>query len=55
MRYEHVDASGRLMTGTCRSVPERLEGGRLRMHETRRWTGGDLSEGTSTLGEAAAE
>lgn len=51
MRYEHVNKSGELMTGKCRSVPETLADGRLRMHETWEWTSGDRSRGTSTLEE----
>ena len=51
MRYHHVNTSGDLMTGICRSQPELLEDGRLRLHEEWRWTSGDLSSGTSTLEE----
>jgi hypothetical protein len=51
MRYEHVNKDRELMTGKCRSVPERLQDGRLKLHETWQWTSGDLSEGTSTLEE----
>ncbi|RNJ54550.1 hypothetical protein D7B24_000329 [Verticillium nonalfalfae] len=51
MRYEHVNDSGALMTGRCRSVPERLADGRLRMHETWRWTSGDGTAGESVVEE----
>ncbi|KAM0268541.1 hypothetical protein ACHAQH_009956 [Verticillium albo-atrum] len=51
MRYEHVNDKGELMTGRCRSVPEKLEDGRLRMHETWKWTSGDETEGESVVEE----
>ncbi|KAF3349810.1 N amino acid transport system protein [Verticillium dahliae VDG2] len=51
MRYEHVNVGGALMTGRCRSVPERLADGRLRMHETWRWTSGDGTAGESVVEE----
>ena len=55
MRYAHVDQAGALRTGICHSIPERLPGGRLRLHETWRWTDGDGSEGTSLLEEIEPE
>ncbi|MCW5730658.1 MAG: n-acetylglutamate synthase [Alphaproteobacteria bacterium] len=51
MRYQHVTAAGELMTGTCRTRPEILPDGRLRLHERWRWTCGDGAEGTSILEE----
>jgi len=51
MRYAHVNASGELMTGECRSTPEVLSDGRLRLHERWRWTSGDGSAGTSVIEE----
>ena len=51
MRYSHVNDRGELMTGECRSVPEVLPDGRLRLHETWRWTSGDGSAGTSVIEE----
>lgn len=51
MRYQHVNHAGELMTGQCRSVPETLPDGRLRMHETWQWTAGDKSSGESTIEE----
>jgi len=51
MRYCHVNAAGALMTGECRSTPELLEDGRLRLHERWRWTSGDGSEGESLVEE----
>jgi hypothetical protein len=51
MRYHHVNARGELMTGQCKSQPELLEDGRLRMHEKWRWTGGGDGEGESIIEE----
>jgi hypothetical protein len=52
-RYQHVNTSGELMTGQCRSTPEALPDGRLRLHESWRWTSGDMSEGRSVVEEVA--
>lgn len=54
MRYQHVTETGELMTGVCRTRPERLPDGRLRLHENWRWTCGDHSAGTSILEEIRA-
>ena len=54
MRYQHVNQKGELMTGTCRSVPETLPDGRLRLHEKWRWTSGDGSSGESIVEELAS-
>lgn len=51
MRYQHVNAEGELMTGICRSTPEVLADGRIRLHEKWRWTSGDLSSGESIIEE----
>ena len=51
MRYQHVDATGRLRTGACQATPEVLADGRLRLHEEWRWTNGDLSAGRSIVEE----
>lgn len=50
-RYAHVNASGGLMTGECRTTPEVLPDGRLRLHEEWRWTSGDGSSGRSVVEE----
>ncbi len=50
-RYGHVNREGELMTGECRTTPERLPDGRLRLREEWRWTSGDLSSGTSVVEE----
>ncbi len=51
MRYQHINTSGELMTGECRSTPEILPDGRIRLHEKWQWTSGDCSAGESTVDE----
>jgi hypothetical protein len=51
MRYHPVNDAGELMTGRCRSTPELLPDGRLRLHERWQWTSGDGSEGESVVEE----
>lgn len=51
MRYHQVNTKRELMTGICRSTPELLPDGRIRLHETWKWTSGDGSEGSSVLEE----
>lgn len=51
MRYQHVNSKGTLMTGICLSKPEILPDGRIRLHESWRWTCGDESSGESILEE----
>lgn len=54
MRYAHVNRRGDLMTGRCRSTPEPLPDGRLRLHERWQWTSGDQSSGESVVEELKA-
>ena len=51
MRYHQVNQKGELMTGICKSKPEILENGKIRLHETWQWTSGDKSEGKSIIEE----
>lgn len=51
MRYHHLNKAGDLMTGLCRSTPEVMENGKLRLHENWQWTCGDRTQGTSILEE----
>jgi hypothetical protein len=51
MRYSHVNNRGELMTGRCRSIPEAMADGRIRLHEKWQWTSGDLSSGESVVEE----
>jgi hypothetical protein len=51
MRYHQVNDKGELMTGVCRSIPEVMPNGKIRLHETWQWTSGDGSSGDSVLEE----
>ncbi|WP_406825754.1 n-acetylglutamate synthase [Pedobacter sp. KACC 23697] len=51
MRYHQVNKQGELMTGICRSKPELLANGKIRLHETWQWTSGDQSTGQSVIEE----
>lgn len=54
MRYQHLNSDGELMTGKCRSTPELLPDGRLRLREVWHWTSGDFSGGESVIEEVRA-
>lgn len=51
MRYHQVNIYGELMTGICTSTPEILSNGKIKLHESWRWTSGDKSLGKSILEE----
>jgi hypothetical protein len=51
MRYQHLNLAGDFRTGKCRSIPEFLADGRLRLHESWQWTDGDGSAVTSVVEE----
>ncbi len=51
LRYQQINTSGALMTGRCRSTPELLPDGRIRLHEDWQWTSGDGARGSSTVEE----
>ncbi len=51
MRYHQVNEERELMTGICQSCPEMMLNGKIRLHETWRWTSGDSSTGNSILEE----
>jgi hypothetical protein len=53
MRYQHINASGEFLHGKCRSWPEVLEDGRLRLYERWEWLSGDGSKGESVIEEIA--
>ncbi len=52
-RYHQINDRGEIQTGECRSIPQVLPDGRIRLHETWRWTSGDRSSGTSIVEEIA--
>lgn len=54
-RYQHVNNKNELMTGVCRSAPEILPDGRMRLHESWRWTSGDHSFGESVIEEISED
>jgi Domain of unknown function (DUF3291) len=49
MRYQHVNRDGEWRAGQCRSTPERLPDGRLRLHESWQWTTGAVGQGQSMV------
>ena len=51
MSYHQVNNKGEIMTGTCKSNPEILENGKIRLHENWQWTSGDESKGKSIIEE----
>lgn len=51
MRYQQINTKGELMTGICKSKPEILPSGKIRLHENWQWTSGDKSKGNSILEE----
>jgi hypothetical protein len=51
MRYHQVNRNGDFMTGTCISVREILDSGKIRLHEKWQWTSGGGSKGESILEE----
>ena len=51
MRYQHLTVDGELETGRRNSVPEKLDDGRLRLHESWRWTSGSGDSGQSVIEE----
>ena len=51
MRYHQVNEKNEIMTGICKSKPEILENGKLRLHESWEWPSGDNSKGQSIIEE----
>jgi len=51
LRYHQVNNSGVLMTRQCKSIPEILDNGKIRLHEQWQWTSGDKSKGSSIIEE----
>jgi hypothetical protein len=51
MRYHQINNAGVLMAGICNSKPEYLPNGKIRLHETWKWTSGDHSNGESIIEE----
>jgi hypothetical protein len=51
MRYHQINNKGTLMTGRCKSIPELLSNGKIRLHEEWEWTSGDKTKGNSIIEE----
>ncbi|MCP4441618.1 MAG: n-acetylglutamate synthase [Aureispira sp.] len=51
MTYHQINKNKEIMTGVCRSTPELLENGKIRLHEVWQWTSGDHSKGNSIIEE----
>lgn len=51
MRYHQVNLRGELMTGICKSTPEIMANGKIRLFEKWSWTSGDKTNGESILEE----
>jgi len=51
MRYHHVALDGTIKVGKCRSRPERMPDGRIRLHEQWQWTEGAMGDGVSVVEE----
>jgi hypothetical protein len=49
--YHHIDMDGHLKSGHCNSLPEILEDGRIRLHETWAWDFGGSGTGSSVVEE----
>lgn len=55
MRYQHIATDGGFKSGRCRSRPEHLPDGRLRLHEEWQWTDGAEGRGASVVEEVHSE
>lgn len=51
MRYHQVNSRGELLTGICKSTPEIMANGKIRLYEKWSWTSGDKTNGESILEE----
>lgn len=51
MRYHQINREGNLMTGVCKSIPEVMSNGKIRLHEEWQWTSGDKGKGNSIIEE----
>lgn len=55
MRYHHINDKNEVMTGICRSKPEILNNGKIRLHEEWEWTCKDRSKGYSIIEEILSD
>ena len=47
--YQHINTKKELMTGKCKSYPELIENGKVKLKEFWEWTSGDKSSGESIV------
>lgn len=51
MNYHHINQAGEIKSGTCKSTPELLENGKIRLHESWQWSSGEATMGESIIEE----
>ena len=51
MSYHQINQKGEIRTGVCTSKPEIMPDGKIKLHESWRWTDGNGASGCSTLME----
>jgi hypothetical protein len=51
MLWQYLSKDGRLQHGSCQSTPERLPGGRIRLHESWQVFGASGEKGSSAIEE----
>jgi hypothetical protein len=51
VKYHQLNIRHELMNGVCKSKPEILNNGKIRLHETWEWASGDKSKGNSIIEE----
>ena len=51
MSYHQINDQFEIMTGNCKSKPEIMKNGKIRLYETWKWTSGDFSSGSSIIEE----
>jgi len=47
--YQHINSKNEIMTGKCKSYPELIENGKVKLKEFWEWTSGDRSFGESII------
>ena len=50
-KYHQINKNYEILIGECKSIPEIMENGKIRLHESWKWTSGDQSYGNSILEE----
>ena len=47
--YHHINTENKIMSGNCKSYPELLENGKVKLKEFWQWTSDDKSSGESII------